>query len=73
VEQELQKGGCEDGAFTLVAGGWRRAAYGVRRATAVCDGGVRRSVRRRVWQQAADRGNRFAMMEEEGVRRQLMF
>ena len=42
-------------------GGWRRAAA---RAAAAC-GGVRR--------RAADRGNWFATMEQEGVRRQLMF
>jgi hypothetical protein len=63
-------------------GGWRRAALacGVRRAVCdisvrwrrastacggTCGGGMRR--------RAADRGNRFATMEQEGVRRQLMF
>jgi hypothetical protein len=64
-------------------GGWRRAASacGVRRATAVCGGGVRQrraaartaAVCDGVRGRAADRGNRFATMEQEGVRRQLMF
>jgi hypothetical protein len=36
---------------------------------AACGGASGSGVRRR----AADRGNRFATMEQEGVRRQLMF
>ena len=53
--------------------GVRRAACdsGVRRrrAATACGGACGGGVRRRV----ADRGNRFATMEQEGVRRQLMF
>jgi hypothetical protein len=41
---------------------WRRAAM-------ACGSASGSGVRRR----AADRGNRFAMMEQKGVRRQLMF
>jgi hypothetical protein len=66
---------CGDGSGGVGGdGGWRRAVAacggGVRqrrvaaRAAAAC-GGVRRH--------AADKGNQFATMEQEGVRRQLMF
>ncbi len=72
-EEETAAGGEEETADGGVDVGVRRAACSVRRAA--CGVRQRRRLPPTVRRRAADRdrGNRFVTMEQEGVRRQLMF